>query len=154
MALRTTMFTFLMVNEGTASSANWTKVADIKDYPDIIPAPSGVEFTSLSNTARVYRPGLADTPDNFPFTCNYDRAVVARCKALEGSEKEYAVWFGGTPGATVNDAPTPTGADGRVEFNGQLTVALPGKGVNDPHEFTVNIMPSTEPRLVTDGTTL
>ena len=151
---RTTMYTFLMVDEGESNSADWKKVCDIKDYPDILAAPSGVEFTTMSHGARVYRPGLKDTPDNLQFTANYEETVVARIQALEGQEKKYALWFGGTPGATIDDMPTPTGDDGKIEVMGVISLSMPGKGINDPHEIQVNLMPSSDPVLTVSTTSL
>ena len=151
---RTTMFTFLMVDEGTNSTPDWNKVGDIKDYPEVLAARSGVEFTTLSHGSRVYRPGLRDTPDNLPFTLNYEPAVVERLQDLEGKEMKYAIWFGGTPGATIDDEATPTGEDGKIEVLGVGSLSVPGKGINDPTELQFSIMPSADPVLDASGTSL
>lgn len=145
--LTTTLDTFLMVKEGASGSETFNLVCPIKDYPDILAAPSGVEFTTLSNGARVFRPGLKDTPDNLPFTANYNPKDADRVKSLEGAVKTYSLWFGGTPGATVDDDPTPTGEYGKIDVQGTVSLSIPGKGVNDPREMVVNLMPASDPVL-------
>ena len=57
-----------------------------------------------------------------------------------GTEKEFAVWLGGTvSGGTT----TPTGSEGKFEFKGQLSVFVNGGGVNEVVGMTVSIAPST-----------
>lgn len=141
----TTLYTFLMVKEENV----WNKVVDIKDYPDLLPNVSGVEVTTLSDPSRTFIPGLKDASDSMPFTANYDPTDVTRCKALEdrSAPKDYAIWFGGTAPAQAGGDPTPTGNLGKIELKAYLTVSLPGKGVNDPKEFGINLMPASDPTL-------
>lgn len=78
--------------------------------------------------------------DNFEFTANYTKADYTTIKALEGSTYTFAVWFGGTVSGGVA---TPTGTDGKFEFDGQLSVFPVGGGVNEVVDMTITIAPST-----------
>lgn len=137
---RNTMFSFLM--EGTGSSTlTYAKVCDIKDYPDVGGSVEALDATSLTNWARVYIEGIEETESQMSFTCNYDLATYQTVKALEGSERHWAIWFGGTKsGSTV----TPTGSAGKFTFDGYLHAHILGKGVNEVMEFQIDIIPSTE----------
>ena len=137
-------YTFLMVNESSTSTANWTKVVDIKDYPDMMPAAEALENTTLSLMARSYEPGIKGSSDAKEFTANYTTANVTRLQGLAGTKKEYAVWFGGTAPQNVGDSATPTGSDGKIEFEGTLDFGIVSKGINEVREITVRIMPASE----------
>ena len=139
-----THYTFLMVNEATGSTANWTKVVDIKDYPELMPASEALENTTLSLAARSYEPGIKGGSDAKEFTANYTVANVTRLQGLKGTQKQYAVWFGGTAPSAVGEAATPTGSDGKIEFEGTLDFGIVSKGINEVREITVRIMPASE----------
>ena len=59
---------------------------------------------------------------------------------MEGTEKEFAVWLGGT---VSGGAATPTGSEGKFEFKGQISTFVAGGGVNEVVDMTVSIAPST-----------
>ena len=88
---------------------------------------------------RVYIPGIKDNGGNLEFTCNYDATTFSTLKGKEGTEGNYAVWFGetGTPLA-------PDGHNGKFSLKGYLYVAKRGGGVNEVSEMTVGIVPTTE----------
>lgn len=133
-----TIGSFLM--EGTGSGTlTWAKLVDIKNYPDLIPAPENLDATTLTDHMRVYIPGIKATGGNIEFTANYDAATFSTLKGKEGTEGNYAVWFGesGTPLA-------PDGSNGKFSFKGYLYVAKKGGGVNEVSEMTVGIVPTTE----------
>lgn len=128
---------FLMMKSGTGST--YTKLVDIKDFPDLGGAPEMLETTTLSDKMQTYIPGVQSL-DALEFTANYTKADFTTLKALEGTEHDFAVWFGGTEsGSTV----TPTGDDGKFEFSGQLSVFPVGGGVNEVVDMTITIAPST-----------
>ena len=127
--------TFLMVKE----TSTWTKVIDVKSYPDLGGAPEMIEVTTLSDGSQVYIAGIQST-ESLSFEANYTKTNYAALKALEGSEKDYAVWFGGTEAAGVV---TPTGADGKFSFKGELSAYPTGGGVNEPVGIQITIAPST-----------
>lgn len=117
----------------------WEKLIDIKEFPDLGGAPEMLETTTLSDKMQTYIPGIQSI-DALEFTSNYTLEDYKKLKALEGQDKEYAVWFGGTE---AGDTVTPTGSDGKFKFNGQLSVFPVGGGVNEVVDMTITIAPST-----------
>lgn len=126
---------FLMQKNTSA----WEKVVDVKEFPDLGGTPEMLETTTLSDKMQTYIPGIQSI-DALEFTSNYTLADYKKLKALEGQDKEYAVWFGGTE---AGDTVTPTGSDGKFKFNGQLSVFPVGGGVNEVVDMTITIAPST-----------
>ena len=126
---------FLMQKNTSA----WEKVVDIKEFPDLGGTPEMLETTTLSDKMQTYIPGIQSI-DALEFTSNYTLADYKKLKALEGQDKEYAVWFGGTE---AGDTVTPTGSNGKFKFNGQLSVFPVGGGVNEVVDMTITIAPST-----------
>lgn len=117
----------------------WEKLIDIKEFPDLGGTPEMLETTTLSDKMQTYIPGIQSI-DALEFTSNYTLADYKKLKALEGQDKEYAVWFGGTE---AGDTVTPTGSDGKFKFNGQLSVFPVGGGVNEVVDMTITIAPSS-----------
>lgn len=134
-----TISSFLMEGTGTGT-LTWAKLLDIKDYPDLIPAPENLDATTLTDHMRVYIPGVKDTGGNIEFAANYDAATFAAIKAKEGVEGNYAVWFG----EDSSTPPAPDGHNGKFTFKGYPYVAKKGGGVNEVSEMTVGIIPTTE----------
>ena len=121
------------------NSSTYEKLIDIKDFSDLGGSPEMLETTTLSDKMQTYIPGIQSL-DALEFTANYTKEDFTKLKALEGQEKEFAVWFGGTEEANVL---TPTGTDGKFEFKGQLSAFPVGGGVNEVVDMTVTIAPST-----------
>lgn len=119
---------------------DWKKLIDIKEYPDLGGAPESLDTTTLSDKMKTSIPGIQSV-EALEFPANYTLADYKRLKAMEGSEKEYAVWLGGTEG--VDGEVTPTGSDGKYEFKGELSVFVKGGGVNEVVGMTVTVTPST-----------
>lgn len=133
---------FLMMKGDSA----YEKLIDIKDFPDLGGAPEMLETTTLSDKMQTYIPGIQSL-DALAFTANYTKEDFTKLKALEGQEKDFAVWFGGTE--TVDGTLTPDGSDGKFEFKGQLSAFPVGGGVNEVVDMTVTIAPSTPINLAT-----
>ena len=135
-----TYMTFLMHKSKTAESEDaWKKLIDITEFPDLGGEPEMLETTTLSDKMRTYIPGIQGL-EGMTFGANYDHEDYLALKALENQEEEYAVWFGGTESG---DTVTPTGADGKFKFKGQLSVFPVGGGVNEVVDMTITIAPST-----------
>jgi len=117
----------------------WQKLIDIKEFPDLGGSPEMLETTTLSDRMQTYIPGIQSL-DALEFNANYTLTDYKKLKALEGKENEYAVWFGGTE---AGDTVTPTGADGKFKFKGQLSAFPVGGGVNEVVDMTITIAPST-----------
>lgn len=126
---------FLMKKDNTT----YSKLIDIKDYPDLGGAPEMLDTTTLSDRATTSIPGIQQM-DALAFTANYTKDDYDKVKALEGTEGEYAVWFGGTESAGVV---TPTGSEGKFEFKGTPSVYVTGGGVNEVVGMTVTFAAST-----------
>lgn len=133
---------FLMMKGDSA----YEKLIDIKDFPDLGGAPEMLETTTLSDKMQTYIPGIQSL-DALAFTANYTKDDFTKLKALEGQEKEFAVWFGGTE--SIDGTLTPDGSDGKFEFKGQLSAFPVGGGVNEVVDMTVTIAPSTPITLAT-----
>ena len=112
------------------ASDSYTKLIDIKDFPDLGGAPEMLETTTLSDSMQTYIPGIQSL-DGLEFTANYSKADFDSLKLLEGKEEEYAVYFG------------EDGADGIFEFKGYLSAFPVGGGVNEVVSMTISIAPST-----------
>lgn len=134
--------TFLM----HASADTYSKLVDIKSFPDLGGAPNTIETTTLSDAMQVFIEGLKSS-DALSFTTNYTKADFKKCNDLAGKQEKYAVWFGGTG---EGDSLTPTGSDGKFEFTGSISVYVNGAGTGDAVEMTVTITPSTEITPVTE----
>lgn len=134
--------TFLMTKDTNA----WKKVIDIKEFPDLGGTPEMIEITTLSDKVQRNIPGVQSL-DALEFTANYTLTDYKALKALEGTEKEFAVWFGGTESG---DTVTPNGSDGKFKFKGQLSVYTNGGGTNEVVEMTISIAASSAIVIDTD----
>ena len=123
----------------TKKTSTWEKLVDIKSFPDLGGSPELLETTTLSDGMATNIMGI-QSMDALEFECNYTLADYMKLKELEGETGSYAVWLGGTD--TAGTA-TPTGTDGKFEFEGQLSVYVNGGGVNEVVKMTVSIAPST-----------
>ena len=136
---------FLMHKSGTSDT--WEKLIDIKSFPDLGGTPELLETTTLSDPMTTNIMGIQSL-DALEFECNYTKEDYARLKALEDETGSYAVWLGGTETGGVA---TPTGEDGKFEFDGQLSVYVNGGSVNEVVGMTVSIAASTPIKLSTDA---
>ena len=109
------------------SAETVAKVVDIKDFGDLIGEPNMLDCTSLSDAQVVQIPGIR-SGDAIPFTCNYTKADFDKVYADEGKQLYYELAF----------------SDGSAfAWQGQHTVGVPGKGVDEVLEFTINCAAST-----------
>lgn len=127
---------FLM-KKGEGST--YSKLIDIKDFPDLGGSPELLETTTLSDKMQTYIPGIQSN-DALEFTTNYTKADYTTLAALADTEEDYAVWFGGTEAEGVV---TPDGSNGKFSFKGKLSVHVNGGGVNEVVDMTITIVPST-----------
>ena len=128
---------FLM-SKGSSDTA-YSKLIDIKEFPDIGGAPEMLETTTLSDNMQTHIPGI-QTLDGLEFTANYTKTDYTTLAGKKNIETDYAIWFGGTEtGGEV----TPDGSDGKFEFKGLLDVYVNGGGVNEVVDMTVTIAPTT-----------
>lgn len=128
---------FLM-KKGTSGS-DYSKLIDIKDFPDLGGSPELLETTTLSDKMQTYIPGIQSN-DALEFTTNYTKTDYETLAALADTEADYSVWFGGTEAEGVV---TPDGSNGKFSFKGKLSVHVNGGGVNEVVDMTITIVPST-----------
>lgn len=126
--------TFLMEGTGT-ESLTFTKLIDIRDFPDLFAAPEMLEKTTLSDGGKRYEPGIKEN-EALTFTANYDFTKFKELKAKEDTVLHLSVWFGGTESKGVV---TPTGSDGKFDFDGKIAVTISGGGVNEIVEMVITI---------------
>lgn len=126
---------FLMYKNG----GNWEKLVDIKEFPDLGGVPEMLDATTMSDSARVYVMGIQET-EAMTFTTNYSLADFNKIKAMEYQICDFAVWLGAD---VVNEVATPTGVDGKFEFQGYIAVTKTGGGVNEVQDMTITIAPTT-----------
>ena len=122
-----------------SSGSTYTKLTDIKEFPDLGGEPEMLETTTLSDKMQTYIAGI-QSMDGLSFSANYDMAEYKKLKALEGKKESYAVWFGGTESSGVV---TPDGSNGKFAFDGELSVYPVGGGVNEVVGMNITIAPST-----------
>lgn len=122
-----------------AAAEAYTKLIDIKEFPDLGGEPEMLETTTLSDKMQTYIAGIQSL-EGLSFLSNYDKADYAKLKALEGKKEQYAVWFGGTEAGGVV---TPDGSNGKFSFDGELSVYPVGGGVNEVVDMNITIAPST-----------
>ena len=113
-----------------AEGSTYSKLIDIKDFPDLGGTPEMLETTTLSDSMQTYIPGIKSL-DALEFTANYTLTDYKKIKALEGKDTSFAVWFG------------TDGAEGKFEFKGQISAFPVGAGVNEVVSMTISIAPST-----------
>ena len=129
---------FLMKGTGSGT-ITYSKLIDIKEFPDLGGAPEMLETTTLSDKMQTYIPGIQSN-DALEFTANYTKSDYETLKALEETEHDYGVWFGGTESGGVV---TPDGSNGKFAFKGFLSVHVNGGGVNEVVDMTITIAPSS-----------
>lgn len=119
---------FLM-HKGTGDT--YTKLIDIKDFPDIGGSNELLETTTLSDAMQTYIEGI-QSADALEFSANYTKEDFTALNALKGKKESYAVYFG------------EEGTNGKFEFDGYLSARVNGGGVNEVVGMTVSIAPASE----------
>lgn len=116
----------------TSESSEFEQLYPIKDFPDLIGTPNNLETTTLSDAQQTFIPGIKQS-DTMTFTSNYTKEDFTKGKGLEGNKLTYKLEF----------------VDGSVfQWEGQHTMGIPGKGVDEVIEMTTNILASTSPEPV------
>lgn len=110
------------------SADNVAKVVNIKTFGDLIGDPEQLETTTMSDGAQTFIPGIRQS-SSIQFTCNYTSADYALCQADAGKPLYFEL--------NLQDG-------SKFEWQGQFTLGVPGKNVNEVMEFTINVLPSTE----------
>ena len=128
---------FLMKKGDTGDT--WSKLIDIKDFPNLGGDPEMLDTTTLSDKMKTSIMGIQSN-DGLTFNANYTLEDFKKLKALEGKKGNYAVWFGGTESSGVV---TPDGSNGKFSFEGELSAYVTGGGVNEVVGMSVTLAPSS-----------
>lgn len=131
---------FLMKGTTSGDSTTYSKLVDVKDFPDLGGDPEMLETTTLSDKMQTFIKGI-QSGEALKFTANYDKSDYQTLKAEEASAGKYAVWFGGTE--DQDGTITPLGDQGKFSFDGELSVHPVGGGVNEVIDMAITIAPST-----------
>ena len=127
--------TFGVLLKWGASAEEAEKVVDIKDFPDLIGEPDLIEVTTLSDSQVTNIPGIRSS-DMLTFTCNYTSTDYKNVNDEANKHLCYVLEF----------------SDGsKFSWEGQHTCGMPGKGVNEVVEFTINIAASTAVEFTAAG---
>lgn len=126
---RSTYKTYLM-HKATTSATEYTKLIDIKSFPDLGGTPERLDATTLSDPMRVYIEGIQDT-EELTFEANYSLADFKKIQALAGQVLPFAVFLG------------DEGADGKFGWNGTISVKITGGAVNEVVGMTITCTPNT-----------
>lgn len=132
---RSTYGVYLMY-KSTDTATEYTKLCDIKSYPDLGGSPERLDATTLSDGMRVYIEGIQDT-EEMTFDANYDKAKYSTIKALEGKVVPTAVYFG------HDSTGSPDGSDGKFTWNGTINVHVTGGQVNEVAGMQITCTPNT-----------
>lgn len=138
-----TYMTFLMHRKPAVegrNTAEYEKLIDITEFPDLGTGPEMLETTTLSDRMQTFIQGIQGN-EAMTFNTNYDKIGYRALKALKNKKEGFAVWFGGTENA--DGTVTPTGTDGKFAFDGQLSVRVTGGGVNEVRGMAITIAPTT-----------
>ena len=132
--------TYLMYKATTAATT-YTKLCDIKSFPDLGGEPERIDVTTLSDRVKKYTAGVQDL-SSFSFSANYIPADYNKINGLSGQQRDYAIWIGAD--TATNGVDTPTGENGKWSWTGDIYVFKTGGNVNAAQEMTITAFPSTE----------
>jgi len=122
--------------QGTGSGTlTWSRLVEIKDFPDLAAAPEPLEKTTLADDQRTYIEGILNNEQK-TFTCNYNATDFDTLNNLKGVEQNVAIWFGASESGGVY---TPDGSMGKFEGKGFISVFVNGGGVNEVVNMTVSL---------------
>ena len=121
------------------STSDWEKLIDITEFPDLGGEPEMIETTTLSDGMQTYIAGIEGS-DSLSFSANYTLEDFKKLEALEGLSEDYAVWFGGEE---TRKRKTPDGAEGKFQFEGQLSVYVNSGKTNEAVSMTVTVVPNS-----------
>lgn len=124
----------LMKGSGTGTTT-WSRLVEIKDFPDLWSAPEPLEKTTTADPMRTYIEGIYGNEQK-SFTCNYNPTDFATIQALKGQEIDVAIWFGASETGGVY---TPDGSNGKFAGKGYVSVSIPGKSINEVVDMIVTL---------------
>jgi hypothetical protein len=130
---------YLMKGTGTGT-ITYSKLVDIKSFPDLGGGSDALDTTTLSDGFRHYIPGIKDPAGGggLQFTANYTKSDFTALEALEDTETDFAIYIG------HDSSNAPDGHDGKFSFKGLLSVGIAGGNVNEVANMNITIFPTTD----------
>ncbi len=130
--------TFLLDGGAASGPATWgAGLLQINSYSDPEGDMETGETTHLGSSMRTSIPTVR-SESAWVFEANFLASELVTLKALEGTEKHYAIWHGGT-------LAVPTGENGKTSVTGYLTAREKGAGVGDIVKMEIKITHTSEP---------
>lgn len=125
--------------DGRSDPSSWIKIADVTSVPTLVGDPSSHDVTTLSDTQKVYIPGLPDNGGVLGFgvllTPEVDKAVTA----IQTMQASKTVMF-------RVGMPEPMGK--AFQFTGEVTALVNDEITPDnPLTGKINIIPSSSVEL-------
>lgn len=118
-----------------ATAENVKKVVDVKDFPDLVGDPNLIETTTLADAQQTHINGVRQS-DILTFTANFTGTDYQAVNAEASKPLHYELSF----------------SDGsKFTWQGQHTCGVPGKGVDEVLEFTINIAASSPVEFALDA---
>lgn len=124
-----------ILKSSSTKTGPFTKLLDIKSFPDMGSEPDKIDTTDLSATRyKTEILGLQETPD-LTFEANYDLVTYEKLVGLGGTVQWFNLEFG------------EGGEHGIFEWSGEIEVYATGGGVDEVREMTVVLSAETEIKL-------
>ena len=133
---KSTSNTFLYYS--STQEGSFTKLIDIKSYPDVFSAPEKLDISDLSSNRKKYTQGMVDLPD-YEFGFNYTADAYQSVKEKEGTVGYYQLRFGAN------------GEFGAWQWSGTHFATPSGGEVGAVREGTLVCYPESEVAEVTIG---
>ena len=122
------------------NASTFTKLIDIKDFPDVGGTPEMLDCTTTSDATQCFINGIQMLDNGgLEFTANYTKVNYDKVKDKDKTPAWYAVVFGG---AESNG--TVTNGEGAFYFRGTLVAYPKGGSVNSVVDLAISIAPSSE----------
>lgn len=125
-------------------AGTFTKLIDIKDFPDIGGTPEMLDCTTTSDATQCFINGIQMLDNNgLEFTANYTKDNYNKVKGKDKTAGWYAVVFAGEETTSGSDT-TITNKEGAFYFEGTLVAYPKGAAVNSIVDLAISIVPSSE----------
>ena len=113
---------YCATKEGT-----YEMLAPVKNIPDLFGDPNQLETTTLSDPMQTFIAGIKQT-STLQFTMNWEPAIAKKIQEMEGKTGYWKV--------ILSDGTT-------FAFDGQPSLGIPSKGVDEVIEINCNIIVSS-----------
>lgn len=109
------------------SASDYKELCRIKEFPDLIGTPNTIDITDLMDKQQSFILGITQS-DILTFTANYTKTSYDAVEATANTPGFYALRLSDGSGWS---------------WEGEHSTGIPGKGVDEAVEFTVNVVNTT-----------